>query len=669
MTPEEFVRDFKLQVDERARHGVYTEDAFFEVFCEYLTDDGELNTAERVSYAPPRSGMRVDGYGGLPEDNVLSLIAMDFRAGEVQEPLRESELKEVIGRLTRFVERALDPVFRRSLEEADPGFGLADTIATHWQEVERVHLVVISSRFLSDRAHGIDVPPINNRRVSVSVWDMGRLSRREMSGRHREDIVIDLADDPDGSLTLLHAHTTGSVVASYLSVMPGAQLARIYDRWGTRLLEQNVRVFLQARGVVNRGISQTIITDPEMFFAYNNGIAATADWIDTVEDAGRLRATRLHNFQIVNGGQTTASLHLALRRGIDLTRVYVQLKLTVVEHNRWDKVVPRISEYANTQNRVSVTDFSSNSPFQVQLEKLSRETVAPPAPDQLQESRWYYERVRGQYATDRQRLEGAPLRVFDRRYPRSQFIDKSSLAKYTMTWDCKPDSVSRGAQKNFIEFTRIINNDWKIRPQSFDECYFQHMIAKAIIFRRTEALVRSQPWNPGGGLLSRIVPYAIARLVAEAERLGRPVDLDAVWRSQSVPPRLASALIVAAESVHPIILGQPERKPNPLEWAKDPRCWEQAREVGVSWPDGWLGLPRSSGSAPRIPRAPDPHAVFESDADWGFAAEWGIVESRLSEEEAQVLRRVANQQTAVGPLVRQRAAILLSRLRGAGFPS
>ena len=184
--------------------------------------------------------------------------------------------------------------------------------------------------------------------MTYSVWDLGRLYRYASSGFEREEIVVDLEREFGGALPVLPAHLNDAGYESYLVVVPGSQLASIYDRWGARLLEQNVRVFLQARGSVNKGIRNTIENDPEMFFAYNNGITATAEGLETRKDGDGLVVTSLRNLQIVNGGQTTASIFAASRKkDVDLSQVFVQMKLSIVEPERAMDVVPKISEYPN----------------------------------------------------------------------------------------------------------------------------------------------------------------------------------------------------------------------------------------------------------------------------------------------------------------------------------
>ena len=150
----------------------------------------------------------------------------------------------------------------------------------------------------------------------------------------------------------LPASFESSTCKSYLLAMPGKMLAEIYDKYGERLLEQNVRTFLQFRGGVNKAIRNTLKSQPEMFFAYNNGLTVTAENMDVQNN----RILSVTNLQIVNGGQTTASIFMSKmqnKNDINLEHVYVQVKLSRIALEKVDEIVPTISQCANTQNKVS----------------------------------------------------------------------------------------------------------------------------------------------------------------------------------------------------------------------------------------------------------------------------------------------------------------------------
>ena len=209
---------------------------------------------------------------------------------------------------------------------------------------------------------------------------------------------------------------------------PGRSSDAIYSQYGPRLLELNVRSFLQARGKVNQGIRRTILDQPGRFLAYNNGISVTASEVELVDLPGGGRGFgRIKNLQIVNGGQTTASLHHAVRRdGADVSAIQVPAKLTVVPEDRLEEIVPLISRYANSQNKINEADFSANDPFHVRVEELSRTIWAPATGGTLRQTRWFYERARGQYADGLGRA-GSPAqqRKFKQEHPPAQKFTKT----------------------------------------------------------------------------------------------------------------------------------------------------------------------------------------------------------------------------------------------------
>jgi hypothetical protein len=420
--------------------------------------------------------------------------------------------------------------------------------------------------------------------LTYSVWDLGRLQRFVETGAGREEILINLESEFGGPLPALPAHLNSAGYEAYLIVIPGKQLADIYDRWGARLLEQNVRVFLQARGNVNKGIKATIENDPEMFFAYNNGITATAERVVTkMSDAGLL-VTELHNLQIVNGGQTTASIHAASRRKeVDLSRVFAQMKLSVVEPAKAIDIVPKISEYANSQNRVNAADFFANHPYHVQLEKLSRSTFAPSQDGTFRESKWFYERARGQYHDARALLNVSQRKKFDLEYPKQQVFSKTDLAKYLNLWECHPDIVSKGAQKNFASFATAIGKAWTKNPDQINKRYYTDAIAKAIVFVETEKLVTEQPWYQGG-YRANVVAYAISKVAHDVEEMELSVDFGAIWRKQHVSEAFKSALVIAAKASHDVLTNPQTGMSNVTEWAKQQACWNQVSALKIVWP-------------------------------------------------------------------------------------
>ena len=592
MTLEEFARDFLQDVlAESDADGQFLEDVFFQKTCEHLMEAGELDSADRAPYlGPPGRGIRVDGYGGDPavdDSDTLSLLVVDFQPLPEVGRLAGTEMNAIFRRLGNFLRHALDRKWRDALEETSPAFGLAELIASRWHRVGRVRLFLITNRALSERVDGRAADELDGRTVTYSVWDIRRLYRQATSGHGREDIEIDLEEDFGGPLAVLPAQQADAAHESYLAIVPGTVLADIYDRWGARLLEQNVRVFLQARGKVNKGIRVTLENEPMMFFAYNNGITATAEAVDIDDDEGGLVLRRMKNFQIVNGGQTTASIHAARRARVDVSGTFVQMKLSVVDHERASRLVPKISEYANSQNRVNAADFFANHPFHVRIEGFSRRMFAPSPDGTFRESKWFYERARGQYADARAGLTVAQRRKFDIENPRRQLFTKTDLAKFVNVWEGRPHEVSLGAQKNFAAFAGRVGQAWRKGPDDFSEAWYRKAIAKAIVFRATERLVSAQPWYQGG-YRANIVAYAIAKTAHDVGEKGRAVDFQGIWRRQEPTLAMEEALTLAAEVSHDALIGPPQGLSNVTEWAKNQACWERVRRVDIAWPGSFF---------------------------------------------------------------------------------
>ncbi len=672
---------FQEIVREAEAEGRFNEDAFFDLFCEQIVEAGDLETADHAPYVAPR-GIRIDGYGGDPTtaDGTLSLIIADFNQSRVVSTLTASDMEALFRRATAFLEKSLQKSFRNSLEETSPGFGLADLIAQTWSGVTRVRILLISNRVLSSRVDGRESGLVDGRPTTYSVWDLGRLQRFASSGKSREDIVVEMAEY-GAAVPALRANLAGADYEAYLLALRGDQLAAIYGRWGARLLEQNVRVFLQARGNVNKGIRNTLDNEPEMFFAYNNGVTATAEAVIGETSGAGLLVTAIRNLQIVNGGQTTASVFAASqRKAVDLSRVYIQVKLSVIPPERAELVVPKISEFANSQNKVNAADFFANHPYHLRLKAFSEVIFAPSQDGAFRDSKWFYERARGQYQDARGNLSVAARKKFDLEYPKRQLLSKTDLAKMILVWEEVPQIVSRGAQKNFAYFAAAIGHRWDDSPDQFNERYFREAIAKAIVFRETERLVTAQPWYEGG-YRANIVAFAIAKLAHDVRISGQVVDFDLIWRTQGVPAGLQDAIVVAAEAVQEVLVNPPSGVKNVTEWAKRDACWSRVASSHVRWPESLKSALITAGEQHEKERAgiKDQRILNGIDAQtavvnagspvWRQVRDWALSHKLLSQKELEILA-VAGDMPARLPSEKQAIVIMesLRRVRSEGCP-
>lgn len=684
---EELFQDIKTTAD---AYGIYLEDAFFDIVTDYLIDAGEFDEAERAFYRPAQGGIRVDGYCGDPLESAvaqdsgegtLGLIALDFNQDTALTTLTNTDMEADFRRLEKFVVRSLESKFRSSLEPTDPGFGLADLISTRWERVSRVKLYLLTNKKLSTRVEGKQASSIDGREVIYNVWDIARFGNLVSSGRERERLLIDFNELPGGSIRALLASKPSDKNQVYLAAVPGLDLAYIYDRWGTRLLEQNVRVFLQARSNVNKGIKRTLENEPELFFSFNNGITATAEAVTTEDTDEGLAITGLENLQIVNGGQTTASVYAAYKAKHDLSRVYVQMKLSIVSPEAAKELVPRISEYANSQNKVSAADFFANHPFHVRIEEFSRRILAPAKDDSFTLTKWFYERARGSYRDAQAYLTPAAKRKFMKEYPKAQTFTKTDLAKYTMVWTDKAYMVNRGAQKNFSEFAKDIADAWKKNDRQFNEVYFKYLVAKKIIFDQAGRIVQSRDWYEAGGYRSQHVVLAVGALANAAKRFGKSVDFLSIWNRQGLSPAFERALGQAADAAHETLMNPGEGYRNISEWAKQPKCWTALKQRQVEWDEGWVSELISideeneiKGEGAREQKELNgieaQSLVVEAGAQfWQNVLNWCIKEGEATDKERGILQYAAAMPSKL-PSDKQSVILveMMARLRKGGCP-
>lgn len=573
----EFHRELLAEVQGDADAlGVYTADAFLEKMKDLLDEAGEVPAMEQCHYdgSLRKPACRVDAYGWDTngEEGVLNLVISDFSLSRDIRTNLKTDNDRLFKKLISFAQACQDAGFREQLDDTGNAFALADLIARQVRKIAKIKLIIVTNAVNgAKQTDAVAVGKVGGIPVTSSIWDLARIYRYIASGQTREDLVVDFAGAFGGGVPVLKASFDGGSLESYIAVIPGGQLAAVYDRWESRLLEANVRSFLQARGKVNRGIRDTIRDKPEMFFSYNNGLTATAESVEIEHTAGGLRLTKAFNLQIVNGGQTTASIH-ASRRSATMNDVFVQMKLTIVPAENAEEIVPRISEFANSQNKVNAADFFANHPFHLAIQEASRRILAPSGDGQYRESKWFYERARGQYADERGRRSESLRKKFDAEFPKSQFFSKTDLAKYENSWRRKPHTVSMGAQKNFSELAKAIGKEWTEHSDRFDDIWYRRLIAKAIIFRDLERMVPAQHWY-SGGYRANIVTYAMAKLVEDADRLGKVIDLDQIWKMQRVPPQLERASLAAAMSANDVITNPIAGVRNMSEWAKKEACW------------------------------------------------------------------------------------------------
>lgn len=646
-------------------------DAFTQRMIEELTEVGEIE--DGIACYHRARGVEVSGYH-VDDDGTLNLFTTIYTSSVPPMTVARSEVDAAVRRLMGFLTRAREGYFK-VLEEASPVFDMAQFIYECRHDLARVRLFLFT-----DGLTTVEVKPeetVDDLPISFHLWDIRRLYRSVSSGQHREPIQIDFVARFGAPLPCLESADGTGDYAAYLCVIPGDILGALYAEFGSRLLELNVRSFLQARGRVNQGIRRTIIEAPGRFLAYNNGISATASQIELVPlPEGGLGIRALSDLQVVNGGQTTASLYHASRKDhADLSSVRVQAKISVVSPADVGSLVPLISRYANSQNRVSEADFSANDPFHVRLEALSRTVWAPPADGTQRQTRWFYERARGQYQ-DAVAREGTPARQrqFRAINPTPQRFTKTDVAKFEMTWDELPHMVSLGAQKCFTQFTLRLAKRGSFEP---DQAYFERLIGKAILFRQTEKHVSMMRF---GGYRANIVTYTLAYL---CHRTAQRIDLECIWQRQSLGLALQETIQTVAQQVHEVIVSPPGGK-NVTEWCKRVECWKRIQDLNIDLPEALASelVPEGDAYTSRVDRGidtPTPEEQQQIAEAAAIPAETWLQVSRWAKETANLQGWQRGLAYSLGRLLQQgrspsrkqaaRGLELLKEARRLGFRS
>lgn len=540
------------------------DDFLTSIMLEYLEEAGEVNDS---IMCPFRSyGLQLNAYAIDEDYTNLDLFVSIYSDSDTPKSVSQSEVDAAIKRAIQLYQKAINDLYT-SFKKDNDAYEFAITVNKQKNKIKSVRICALTNGLVKP------IPfkniMLGNAEISFAIWDIDRLYRCVSSGKMRETIEIDFEEKFGVTIPCIE-NDTSDKYSVYLAIISGELLALLYDEYRDRLLEKNVRSFLQVKGAVNKGIRDTLRDEPDMFLAYNNGISVTAESVDIVRDEnGKPSIRSIRDMQIVNGGQTTASIfnaHHDKKIVADLSKVFVQMKLSVItDPEDMDKIVPRISAFANTQNKVQVADFSANDPYHRRVEELSR-TIWTPAVNGLKPINWFYERARGQYA-DMLSRETTTLRRKQYKETHPVFT-KTDLAKYENTWDQLPYYVSEGAQKNFRRFTLRVNEHKTMLP---DEKYYRNLVAKAILFRRTEKLVQQQQY---GGYRANIVTYTLAYL---SYKTAQRIDLEKIWKEQALSQNLEHAIVDVSAIVRDIIINPPGGA-NVGEWCKKEKCWKAVKE-------------------------------------------------------------------------------------------
>jgi hypothetical protein len=579
---------------EAAGSSAFEVEAFARVFARRLEDAEQVFdlTVEALQCRGPR-GRRLEllGYAEDSTDGSFTLFAGRYFGSD--QTLTLTDARDALGRATGFLQSASDGWLSANLEPSSREAEYAD----YFQErlsagvFTRIRVVLATDGFMSDRIRTIDSDIVVGLSTSYEIWDQRRILEAAQPETRSEDIEIDFTRWLPNGLPCLIASETDSSLPSYLAVLPAQVLVDIFNEHGSLLLESNVRTFLSARGVVNRGIQETLRDAPDKFLAYNNGLTTTAMNVDIDNHGTGAYLRSIKGWQIVNGGQTTASIAHYLRGGKDrkVDGVSIQMKLVVVDPADASNVVHAVAKYANSQNKVSGADLFSTHEFHIRMEQISRRIRTPAREGQQYLTGWFYERARGQWENDRAaRGSLAEQKKFELEYPRGQRVTKTDWAKYAYCWGKKPHLVSKGAQSVFADYATAVDKQWESDDTQFGDGYFRNNIGKALMYEQLRSAVLKQDWyRAAPGYLANIVAYAISRFALQIESQfdGARFDFGRVWKRQSLETATLDALLEIAHAAQQHLTDENRPQANVTQWAKQQACWDRFSKKPFTLPE------------------------------------------------------------------------------------
>lgn len=573
---EEFHQYFTNSVlSESESRGLMKAQAFFETVCEDLLTVGDLtNNYTCGEYS--KKGIEVYGYDYDEERRILTILNHQYFQDDDIQTLTRTQIDSKFSKMKLFFTKSVEGLCRQ-MEETSDAYSMAYNLMKYYENkrIDKVCMMLLTDGKATRNLKELSSDKLLNIPIEYRVIDIEYLYKIYTSLSEVGEFEVKV------NLPFLKINQDNDPYQSYLSVVSGNVLVDIYENFGQKLFEQNVRTFLQFRGAVNKGLRNTIETKPEMFFAYNNGITATASSVEFGENGN---INLIKNFQIVNGGQTTSAIYAASKVSkIDVDKVSVQMKLSVV-HNPLDQdgFVSKVAEYANTQNKINNSDFFSNSPFHKDMKDYSVRIFAPASGGSQIRTHWYYERVRGEYLNNQAYLSNNDKKKFLLENPKYQLIDKTLLSKTENSWNQKPDIVSKGAQDSFKRFAESITNTLENDNLAITEAFFKDAVSKIILFRAVEKLVTKASWYDGG-FRAQAVTYTISYFAAVIQNSGMHLNFNLIWEQQSIPAGLIDMLSKIAKAVYKKIMSPPAGSANIGSWTKTNACWQGVKDLPIEF--------------------------------------------------------------------------------------
>lgn len=627
-----------------------------------MSECGEISTYELCPFKKGHAMLTAYSYNEDMESLDLFLFS------KVPTPTGKIDIETVQGKyssLSEFYRESLrsNPFFGAELdEEVKNAFCL---IKEAREKIQRVRLFFLTNGI-------VEPSPIlnfseNNEYEHIfmeySTWDLSRVFRMNSLNNGSENIEIDFYLNYKAKIQCLRVEDENPKVDAYFAIMPGNILAKVYEQYKQTLLEGNVRLFLQNTNKVNRQICKTIKERPEMFFSFNNGISATAKHIEFGSGGSKAAPyiTKITDLQIVNGGQTTASI--ASMQECDLSKVFVPMKISVIkDEEEYADIVKEIATSANSQSAIKRSDFLSGDEYLQALEKISKTETEPVA-----KTRWYFERKRGQYRSELSCLYGYDKTLFTSTYPKNQLLEKSDVAKLALLWDLKPYLACKSKEIVAVTYFSNIRDNKDIH---IDGVYYRNIISLALLYDKVIGCVKEKYLKLYGAYSSKIAYYVISSI---AYLTDKKFNLDFIWNNQKVQSGTGAIIKKLSELVHNHLFE--ELSP---QYPKEESCWTELKtklddleEIKIK-----LGAFCQSEMTVNYTKEKEKNELIEQAFSipaplWSAIAEWGKQTGKLSMVERMRAMGYADKRRSLvklkTPEMAEKAIELEQKARELGF--
>lgn len=564
-----------------------------------LIDSEDYNEAYFI-YKPDK--LKLNGYAINESGERLQLYIVNEDSIDLSENDKNLQISlksyydSHFSRAIKFVQSALKGNLTNEIQDADGIKVLISQISSSegLDQFDVVEIFLISATATVETRGSIPQPKqieFENEKLKVSFSKMREKTSKEIiiikklidlnflhniliSQGNREPLTVDFEKLFNFKIEAIKA-ADEEYFESYLCVFPGNVISDLYKEFSTRMLEKNVRSFLQfPKKGVNSGMKNTIIDYPEKFIAFNNGLTITSTGKDVSEIGGKFYIKSLTDFQIVNGGQTTATIYFAQKEGISVSKIKVMAKINVAKkttEEELDKLITDISTFSNAQSRVSKVDLRARSTQLIKIKALSESIVTPKG------VKWFFERAKGELNTAIRKL-GNKEKII-KKFPKERRFSKEDLAKYFTVWGNKPYLVKLGGEKVFRDFIEELTGEGsKKKPPVINRSFYENLISRIILFRNLEKIYGDGK-KKIGNLRSAVIPYSISILynITDGGSENIVFDLNRIWTKEGLEQDLSDFFYELMKLMNDLIKKY-SQSDDYGEYSKRKELWETISE-------------------------------------------------------------------------------------------